>query len=139
MSKITLTAAAAAGYVFGARAGRQRFEQIAAGARRVSGNPRVQKVTTDAQNLATQKVGQVAPVVKAKVVGAARTVMPSSSSSSSSSSTASESMESSAESSAPPAAPPSPTSVTPPVSPSQPATTVPLTGGGTDDTVGGPA
>jgi hypothetical protein len=135
MSKITLTAAAAAGYVFGARAGRQRFEQIAAGARRVSGNPRVQKVTTDAQNLATQKVGQVAPVVKAKVVGAARTVMPSSSSSSS----ASESMESSAESSAPPAAPPSPTSVTPPVSPSQPATTVPLTGGGTDDTVGGPA
>lgn len=135
MSKITLTAAAAAGYVFGARAGRQRFEQIAAGARRVSGNPRVQKVTTDAQNLATQKVGQVAPVVKAKVVGAARTVMPSSSSSSS----ASESMESSAESSAPPAAPPSPTSVTPQVSPSQPATTVPLTGGGTDDTVGGPA
>lgn len=131
MSKITLTAAAAAGYVFGARAGRQRFEQIAAGARRVSGNPRVQKVTTDAQNLATQKVGQVAPVVKAKVVGAARTVMPSSSSSSS----ASESMESSA----PPAAPPSPASVTPPVSPSQPATTVPLTGGGTDDTVGGPA
>lgn len=137
MSKITLTAAAAAGYVFGARAGRQRFEQIAAGARRVSGNPRVQKVTTDAQNLATQKVGQVAPAVKAvkaKVAGAARTVMPSSSSSSS----ASESMESSAESSAPPAAP-SPTSVTPPVSPSQPATTVPLTGGGTDDTVGGPA
>ncbi len=132
MSKITLTAAAAAGYVFGARAGRQRFEQIAAGARRVSGNPRVQKVTTDAQNLATQKVGQVAPVVKAKVAGAARTVLPSSSSS------ALESMESSAESSAPPAAP-SPTSVTPPVSPSQPATTVPLTGGGTDDTVGGPA
>lgn len=138
MSKITLTAAAAAGYVFGARAGRQRFEQIAAGARRVSGNPRVQKATTDAQNLATQKVGQVAPVVKAKLAGAARTVMPSSSSSSSASESMESSAESSPESSAPPAAP-SPTSVTPPVSPSQPATTVPLTGGGTDDTVGGPA
>ena len=39
MSKLTLLAAGAAGYVLGARAGRERYEQIAAGARKVAGNP----------------------------------------------------------------------------------------------------
>ena len=39
MSKLTLLTAAAAGYVLGARAGRERYEQIAAGARKVGGQP----------------------------------------------------------------------------------------------------
>ena len=42
MSKLTLLTAAAAGYVLGARAGRERYEQIAAGARTVARNPKVQ-------------------------------------------------------------------------------------------------
>lgn len=132
MNKLTLTAAAAVGYVLGARAGRQRFEQIAATARRVSGNPRVQKVTSNAQNVATQKVRQAVPVVKEKVADAARTVKPSSGSpSESSESSASSPAESSPTSS-------TATSVTPPVSPRQPATSVP-TAGLADDSIGGPA
>ncbi|GAB3254727.1 hypothetical protein [Nocardioides dilutus] len=40
--KLSLLVAAGAGYVLGARAGRQRYEQIVAGARRFAGNPKVQ-------------------------------------------------------------------------------------------------
>ena len=43
MKKLSLLAAAAVGYVLGARAGRQRYEQIAHGARKVADNPRVQR------------------------------------------------------------------------------------------------
>ena len=39
MSKLSLLAAAGVGYVLGARAGRQRYEQIAGTARKVAGNP----------------------------------------------------------------------------------------------------
>ena len=46
MKKLTLLAAGAAGYVLGARAGRHRYEQIAAGARRSLGNPRVQAASS---------------------------------------------------------------------------------------------
>ena len=45
MSKLTLLTAAAAGYVLGARAGRERYEQIAAGARTTPPNPRGQPPT----------------------------------------------------------------------------------------------
>lgn len=40
--KPSLLIAAFAGYVLGARAGRRRYEQIAAAARRIAGNPTVQ-------------------------------------------------------------------------------------------------
>ena len=39
MSKLTLIAAGAAGYVLGTRAGRERYEQIAGGARRSDAQP----------------------------------------------------------------------------------------------------
>ena len=39
MNKLTLLAGIAIGYVLGARAGRERYEQIAAGARKVAGQP----------------------------------------------------------------------------------------------------
>jgi hypothetical protein len=51
MSKLTLILAGAAGYVLGARAGRERYEQIADGTRALMRNPKVQsarKQATDA-------------------------------------------------------------------------------------------
>lgn len=68
MSKIALLAAGAAGYVLGARAGRERYEQIVSQAQRVRTNPRVQKASQDAQDLARQQ----APVVGEKLGEAAR-------------------------------------------------------------------
>jgi hypothetical protein len=49
MKKLPLLAAAAVGYVLGTRAGRERYEQIRSGARKVAGNPRVQAASTRAQ------------------------------------------------------------------------------------------
>jgi SLT domain-containing protein len=68
MSKMSMLAAGAVGYVLGARAGRERYEQIAAGARRVWTSPRVQQASHDAANLAREK----APVVGQKLAGAAK-------------------------------------------------------------------
>ena|SRR5882724_4103014 len=42
MAKLTMAVGFAAGYVLGARAGRQRYEQIAEAARRVRDHPTVQ-------------------------------------------------------------------------------------------------
>jgi SLT domain-containing protein len=68
MSKLSMLAAGAVGYVLGARAGRERYEQIAAGARRVWASPRVQQASQDAANLAREK----APVVGQKLADAAK-------------------------------------------------------------------
>jgi len=67
MSKIVTLAAAAAGYVLGARAGRERYEQIAGQAQKLWHDPRVQKAAADAKQTAADK----APVVKDKVTDAA--------------------------------------------------------------------
>ena len=67
MSKLSLSAAGAIGYVLGARAGRGRYEQIAAVSRRVWNDPRVQQATTQVQNRATETVRSAVPVVSAKV------------------------------------------------------------------------
>jgi len=67
MSKIITLAAAATGYVLGARAGRQRYEQISAQAQKLWQDPRVQKAAADAKQTAAEK----APVVKEKVADAA--------------------------------------------------------------------
>lgn len=55
-----------AGYVLGARAGRQRYEQIVAKVRGVARDPRVQEKATQAQHLAQEKAGQAAHLVKEK-------------------------------------------------------------------------
>ncbi len=68
MSKLALLAAGAAGYVLGARAGRDRYDQIAAQAQRIWSNPRVQQASRDAQDMAREK----APVVGEKLSDAAR-------------------------------------------------------------------
>jgi hypothetical protein len=71
MSKLTLLVAAGAGYVLGARAGRQRYDQIAATARKVAGNPKVQEVAHRAQDVAAHQAATAAGVAKDKVSSAA--------------------------------------------------------------------
>ena len=70
MSKIVTLTAVGVGYVLGARAGRQRYEQIAKSARKVWADPRVQQAAADARTAAAEK----APVVKEKIVQAASSV-----------------------------------------------------------------
>jgi hypothetical protein len=69
MKKLPLLIAAAAGYVLGTRAGRERYEQIKKAATRVKEDPRVQEKAHQAADLAKEK----APVVKDKVAAAAST------------------------------------------------------------------
>jgi hypothetical protein len=67
MKKLMLLAALAVGYVLGARAGRERYEQIMAMMGRIKDDPRVQEKAHQAVDLAK---GQ-APVVADKVTTAA--------------------------------------------------------------------
>lgn len=69
MKKLTLLVAAGVGYVLGARAGRERYDQIRKVATRVKDDPRVQEKAHQAADLAKEK----APVVKDAVVSAAST------------------------------------------------------------------
>jgi hypothetical protein len=55
------------GYVLGARAGRERYEQIKGFAQRVQSNPKVQQTASKAADVAED----TAPVVKEKVSDAA--------------------------------------------------------------------
>ena len=64
MNKTTFLTGFGLGYVLGARAGRQRFEQIKSGAQGLWNNPKVQETVTHAQDLAAQK----APEVQHKIV-----------------------------------------------------------------------
>jgi hypothetical protein len=74
MSKLTLLTAAAAGYVLGARAGRERYEQIAAGARTVARNPKVQSAKQQTQSVAAEKAAAAGSVAAEKAKQAAATV-----------------------------------------------------------------
>ena len=67
MKKLPLLAAAAVGYVLGTRAGRERYEQIKSGARKVSQNPKVQEAAHKAQDAATQQAVAAAELAKDKV------------------------------------------------------------------------
>ncbi|MBM7507429.1 hypothetical protein ABKW28_21295 [Nocardioides sp. 31GB23] len=60
MKKIPMLIAAGAGYVLGARAGHERYEQIKAGAARVRRDPRVQDATQRATDTVKEKAGEVA-------------------------------------------------------------------------------
>ncbi len=62
IKKLTLAAGFGAGYVLGAKAGTQRYEQIVAKARELAGMPAVQEVTT---NLA-QTASTLADTAKTK-------------------------------------------------------------------------
>jgi hypothetical protein len=67
MKKLSLLIAFAAGYLLGAKAGRQRYEQIMSAATRVKDDPRVQSAAATVAETAKEQ----APVVKDKVVAAA--------------------------------------------------------------------
>lgn len=69
MSKLTILIAGAAGYVLGARAGRERYDEIKDLATKVRKNPTVQQKTQQAVDTAKAQ----APVVKDKVAEAAGT------------------------------------------------------------------
>lgn len=66
MSKITLGIAFAAGYVVGAKAGRDRYEQIRASAQKVAENPKVQAVADSAKDKAAEVASAVAETAKEK-------------------------------------------------------------------------
>jgi hypothetical protein len=67
MRKLMLLAAAAVGYVLGARAGHERYEQIMSLVRQVKNDPRVQAKAHQAVDLAKDQ----APMVADKVTTAA--------------------------------------------------------------------
>lgn len=70
MKKLVLLTSFAAGYVLGAKAGRERYEQIRRLALRVKDDPRVQ----EAAHGAADKAREQAPVVGHKIADAAGTV-----------------------------------------------------------------
>jgi hypothetical protein len=72
--KPSLLVGFAAGYVLGARAGRERYEQIASGARRFAGNPTVQSAASKAQETVVAQAPVVADAVKDKAGSAASAV-----------------------------------------------------------------
>jgi hypothetical protein len=72
MRRLTIVIAGGIGYVLGAKAGRTRYEQIRGAARRVAGNPQVQKAARQAQ----ETVMNQAPAVKEKVVAATEKIRP---------------------------------------------------------------
>ena len=74
MKKPILLAGFAAGYVLGARAGRERYDQIRAGARKFAGNPTVQSAATKAQETVAAQAPVVAEAVKDKATSAASAV-----------------------------------------------------------------
>jgi hypothetical protein len=59
MSKLLLLAAGATGYVLGAKAGRERYDQIVYLAQRFWTNPRVQQANRLAQDYAREKAPEV--------------------------------------------------------------------------------
>jgi hypothetical protein len=71
MKKLTLLVGIAIGYVLGSHAGRERFEQIRSGAKKVAGNPKVQSAASKAQETVAAQAPVVAGVVKDKVGTAA--------------------------------------------------------------------
>ena len=67
MRKMTMLVSGGIGYVLGARAGRERYEQIVTLTQKVKGNPTVQATARQAADVAKD----AAPVVKDKVAGVA--------------------------------------------------------------------
>ncbi|MGF1430839.1 hypothetical protein [Kitasatospora sp. LaBMicrA B282] len=67
MWKLSFVVGAAAGYVLGAKAGRQRYEQIATVARKVAEHPMVQDATRRAKDSAGSAAGRAVDAVTGKV------------------------------------------------------------------------
>lgn len=74
MKKLTVLVAAAAGYVLGTRAGRERYEQIKRQVTKTWNNPKVQETVDVVQDQAKQTGADVASAVGSKVSSAASDV-----------------------------------------------------------------
>lgn len=64
MSKIFTTIVAAGAYVLGAKAGRERYDQICAQTRRLRRDPRVQQTASDVAEVVKKKAAATAEAVK---------------------------------------------------------------------------
>lgn len=89
MSKLGIVLGAGVGYVLGARAGRERYDQLKQQAQRAWSDPRVQQKKNEAQHLAAQKAGDAQHKVQEKVQEKVDEVRSSSSTGSSTGSSAS--------------------------------------------------
>lgn len=69
--KLKLLIGFGAGYVLGARAGRERYEQIVARLDDLRGNPRVQSAATHVRDIAAEKAGEAQDLLKEKMHHAA--------------------------------------------------------------------
>ena len=67
IGKLTWLVGFGAGYVLGARAGRERYDQIAGRAQELWSDPRVQEKAGQAQQVVKEKADQAQQVVKEKV------------------------------------------------------------------------
>jgi len=67
MRKLSFLTGLAVGYVIGARAGRERYEQIAKSARDLSQTPAVQQAGRAAKETASTAAARAADVISAKV------------------------------------------------------------------------
>ncbi|MFF4584087.1 YtxH domain-containing protein [Streptomyces sp. NPDC000345] len=65
--KLTFVVGLAVGYVFGTRAGRERYEQLKKSARQVAQNPAVRNTAETAAQQGRQYAGRAYHVVSAKV------------------------------------------------------------------------
>ena len=74
-SKAAFIVGTGLGYVLGARAGRQRFETIAAAGRRGWQDPRVQARVSDLESRAADLARAEATVLKDKVTGSVRSAV----------------------------------------------------------------
>jgi SLT domain-containing protein len=71
MSKLSILAAGAIGYVLGARAGRERYDQIVELTQRIWTNPSVQRASHQAQDFAREKAPEVGATLRDTAVSAA--------------------------------------------------------------------
>jgi hypothetical protein len=74
-SKAAFIVGTGLGYVLGARAGRQRFEKIAALSRRAWQDPRVQATVNDLESKAADLARTEASALKEKVTGTVRSTV----------------------------------------------------------------
>jgi hypothetical protein len=65
--RLPFLAGMAAGYVLGARAGRERYEQIKQAAQKLAGNPKVQQARNDLQQNAVHLFGSAKDKVSEKI------------------------------------------------------------------------
>jgi hypothetical protein len=69
MRKLMVLGAGAAGYVLGARAGRERYEQIVEQAQKLRSNPAVRQKVADAKDVASHAAKDAASAASDKVRG----------------------------------------------------------------------